>query len=108
MLLILDIDECANASLNNCQQVCVNSDGGYTCDCLPGYSLTNSTHCEGISWPGCNYLQVFIGLLYSDVNECAELNGGCHQVCINVEGSFLCSCNDGYELHSDNITCTGE
>ena len=47
-MLVPDIDECASATLNNCQQVCVNSEGGFTCNCLAGYSLVNSTHCEGI------------------------------------------------------------
>ena len=61
----LDIDECANATLNNCQQVCVNSEGAYTCDCSVGYSLTNSTHCEGILyWPGANYSRVLDILYY--------------------------------------------
>ena len=59
-----DIDECANATLNNCQQVCVNSEGGYTCDCFSGYSLVNSTYCEGISWPDSNICSgVFTRLL---------------------------------------------
>ena len=90
----------------------MNSEGAYTCDCSVGYSLTNSTHCEGIYWPGANYSRVLylqISFIVNlDVNECAELNGGCHQVCNNVKGSFFCSCADGYELQSDNITCTGE
>ena len=44
----------------------------------------------------------------SDVDECMELNGGCHQICINTEGSFNCSCNEGFELQSDMITCQGK
>ena len=42
-----------------------------------------------------------------DVNECNASNGGCNQVCINVIGSFLCSCNTGYELDTDQRTCVG-
>ena len=43
----------------------------------------------------------------SDINECSTGNGGCNQVCINVIGSFQCSCNAGYELDSDQRTCIG-
>ncbi len=46
--------------------------------------------------------------IVSDVDECAENNGGCSQLCINTEGSFECSCTSGYELHTDNVTCLGE
>ena len=42
-----------------------------------------------------------------DENECADLNGGCHQTCNNTDGGFFCSCNQGYDLQPDNITCIG-
>ena len=35
------------------------------------------------------------------------LNGDCHQVCNNFDGGFSCSCNEGFELTSDNRTCQG-
>ena len=35
-----------------------------------------------------------------DVNECLESNGGCVDVCNNVDGSYLCACNIGYEFES--------
>ena len=44
----------------------------------------------------------------TDINECDTLNGGCQQICTNREGSFFCSCTDGYELQMDNIRCQGE
>ena len=31
----------------------------------------------------------------------------CTQVCVDVEGSFNCSCYSGYELQEDGATCTG-
>jgi len=42
-----------------------------------------------------------------DIDECAENNGGCSDqaVCSNTEGSFACSCNDGFA--GDGFTCTG-
>ena len=42
-----DVNECANSTLNNCQHICENTEGGFSCNCLPGYSLLNSTHCQG-------------------------------------------------------------
>ena len=48
------------------------------------------------------------GLKYftADINECNTNNGGCSQVCTNTIGSFVCSCNTGYELDPDE--CIGE
>lgn len=46
---ILDIDECANPVLNNCDPAfakCINSDGNYTCECRSGYQL-EGTNCRG-------------------------------------------------------------
>ena len=46
-------------------------------------------------------------LYISDVNECSVGNGGCSQVCNNTFGSFICDCNEGYELDNDGVTCKG-
>ena len=45
-------------------------------------------------------------MLFKDVNEC---NGDheCDQNCTNVDGSYICSCDPGFELQSDNVTCEG-
>ena len=29
-------------------------------------------------------------------------------VCMNLAGSYNCSCNPGYELANDNFTCNGK
>ena len=34
-------------------------------------------------------------------------NGGCDHSCINEDGSFKCTCNNGYQLQNDNLTCEG-
>ena len=35
------------------------------------------------------------------------MNSGCSQLCIsNIDGSYTCSCQNGYELSNDNHTCT--
>ncbi|KAH0632159.1 hypothetical protein KY284_034945 [Solanum tuberosum] len=69
------------ACLNNSQ--CVDSNtglGGYRCACNPGY--------EGNPYigPGCQ-----------DIDECANPNtNSCEQNCINIPGSYNCSCPKGY------------
>ena len=43
-----------------------------------------------------------------DVDECAQHNGGCPQICDNIPGSFKCSCKDGYtDVRHDGTNCTG-
>ena len=46
-----------------------------------------------------------------DVNECAEsVNlplSVCQQVCVNTIGGFHCECMAGYQINSDNSTCSG-
>ena len=43
----------------------------------------------------------------SDINECLSNNGGCHHNCHDSDGSYTCSCNNGYLLDSDGHTCEG-
>lgn len=43
----------------------------------------------------------------SDVNEC-DMGAPCEQRCFNSYGTFLCRCNQGYELHRDGFSCSGE
>ena len=33
---------------------------------------------------------------------------GCDQGCINIPGSFLCNCSEGYVLNEDSFSCDGE
>ncbi|XP_060578338.1 fibrillin-1-like [Ruditapes philippinarum] len=41
-----------------------------------------------------------------DQDECKVNNGGCSQHCSNTDGSFQCSCDDGYRLSIDDLyTC---
>ena len=47
--LLTDIDECKIANI--CPGVykqCVNYDGGYSCQCLPGCHVTQLQQCEGM------------------------------------------------------------
>ena len=40
-----------------------------------------------------------------DINECTS--SPCDHTCTNTAGSFECSCNSGYELGSDRLSCHG-
>ena len=31
----------------------------------------------------------------------------CSQMCIELEGSYNCACDSGYELQEDGLTCEG-
>ena len=39
IILSLDINEC-DPSIALCEHLCTNSNGSFTCDCRPGYSIT--------------------------------------------------------------------
>lgn len=87
----LDTDECKDAAKNNCEQVCINTAGGFKCSCRRGYSLNSD------------------GRTCTEINECAAptspcgcaVNDGvCKSTCMNTQGSYLCKCNKGYQLNS--------
>ncbi|GAB1603456.1 hypothetical protein Ahia01_000626900, partial [Argonauta hians] len=79
-----DVDECKSNHL--CQQDCINTPGGYRCQCSHGYSL----QADGISC--------------TDINECNTNNGNCHHFCENENGTYTCSCDTGYALYQANNT----
>jgi len=47
-------------------------------------------------------------LAVTDIDECLQGMAGCNHGCRNTAGSFICTCNDGYQLHHDDPTlCVG-
>ncbi|XP_061189287.1 uncharacterized protein LOC133197327 [Saccostrea echinata] len=83
-----DVDECATAELNKCddtKETCENIDGSYICNCNNGYRKLDEE---------CN-----------DINECLEGLSGCEHLCTNTPGSFNCMCHPGFNLNKDNVTC---
>ena len=48
-----------------------------------------------------------IVIVKTDIDECDISNGGCQHNCTNTIGSFVCSCNDGYNLTENGLNCTG-
>ena len=63
--------------------------------------------CKSIKGVRSSLLKVFIYNYISDINECLTNNGSCQHNCHNSDGSYTCSCNDGYLLNSDGHTCEG-
>ena len=92
-----------NATCNNIQ-------GSYTCTCNPGYN-GNGFCCASkfylliISQIQQTQYMVFIFL---DIDECLINNGGCQHHCHDSDGSYTCSCSNGYQLNSDGHTCEGK
>ena len=85
---LLDINEC-NEETSGCNQICNNTNGSYTCSCLPGYQLE------------------YDNMFCADVDECAVNNGGCQGACHNLNGSYTCSCPTGYSFNIDHKQCLG-
>ena len=48
-MLLADIDECTTSvNVHTCQQVCVNTAGGYRCECNTGFRLNlDGSACSG-------------------------------------------------------------
>ena len=42
-----------------------------------------------------------------DIDECLIGEDGCEKGCLNVPGSFRCTCPIGYKLNKDGKTCSG-
>ncbi|KAM8851643.1 fibulin-7 isoform 3-T5 [Synchiropus picturatus] len=87
-----DISECAS---NPCQNggTCVEGVNQYKCSCPPSWS---GSHCQHQT--------------QTDVNECEVYRldqGGklCIHECVNVPGSYHCSCPRGYKLLADGRSC---
>ncbi|XP_069832773.1 very low-density lipoprotein receptor-like isoform X2 [Dendropsophus ebraccatus] len=70
-----------------CSHACYLSPLGPKCMCDKGYKLSsNRTICI-------------------DINECKEEPPLCSQYCINLNGTFTCTCHPGYILQPDGHQC---
>uniref|UniRef100_A0A8C6WS95 Uncharacterized protein n=1 Tax=Neogobius melanostomus TaxID=47308 RepID=A0A8C6WS95_9GOBI len=70
-----------------------------TCsDREPLYSLCAKTHGDLYAWSN-------PGPFCQTHRSCVTENGGCEHVCDVVGDEVMCSCNDGYELNEDGLSC---
>ncbi|KAK2894957.1 hypothetical protein Q8A67_012186 [Cirrhinus molitorella] len=124
-----DIDECASPHMCGLQSVCVNTDGSYRCDCLPGYRAAGPrrqcrdiNEClegdfcfprgECVNTDGSykcvcaqGYKSGVNGTSCQDVDECVQ-EGVCQDGrCANTEGSFLCHCQTGFTTNPERTAC---
>ncbi|XP_056657618.1 von Willebrand factor C and EGF domain-containing protein isoform X2 [Monodelphis domestica] len=120
-----DIDECLSSS---CEGLCVNTEGGFVCECGPGMQLSADRHscqdtdeCLGIPCQqscknsigsyrcSCRAGFYLHGNRHScvDVNECRRPpeRRVCHHSCHNTMGSFRCACRAGFRLSADRASC---
>ncbi|XP_077166909.1 complement component C1q receptor [Paroedura picta] len=72
-----DIDDC-RAEPGPCSQQCVNTPGGFRCQCFPDYTLAG-------------------GSCIKTANLCFQAN--CQQECVVVNGTSLCTCFQGFVPH---------
>ncbi|KAG1671510.1 Low-density lipoprotein receptor-related protein 8 [Nymphon striatum] len=75
--LTAQMNECRTNN-GGCSQLCVDTPGGYYCDCKPGFKLLDNRTCD-------------------DIDEC-KISGSCSQICINTKGSHKCECEPGYHI----------
>ncbi|CAH1773875.1 unnamed protein product [Owenia fusiformis] len=81
----VDVDECKNNS-GICDQICVNNQGSYNCQCNPGYSNNNQNNtCQ-------------------DIDECLLGTSGCSQLCTNTPGSYSCGCRNTYYINPNDTS----
>ncbi|XP_022809829.1 mucin-like protein [Stylophora pistillata] len=126
-----EYDECANESLSQCNQTCVNTFGSFRCECKQGYTSRDEGRiCEDINecqdagnlnncsenafctnLPGSHNCTCNPGYEgdpmknCTDINECDNGVARCSHTCHNEPGSFKCSCQAGFKLAANNQTC---
>nr|XP_054296281.1 von Willebrand factor C and EGF domain-containing protein isoform X9 [Pongo pygmaeus] len=120
-----DIDECVTSS---CEGHCVNTEGGFVCECGLGMQLSADRHScqdtdECLGTPCQQRCKNSIGSykcscrtgfhLHGNRHSCVDVNECrrplerrvCHHSCHNTVGSFLCTCRPGFRLRADRVSC---
>lgn len=73
-----------------CEQNCLNIKGGegYLCTCSQGYIVNHENPKKCI-----------------DLDECAHGTDMCSHICTNLNGSYSCSCRDGFRKEATTGVC---
>lgn len=82
----VDTNECLQAELNKCppNSKCINTEGGFHCDCEDGFELSSANTCDNI-------------------DECTRIKPcGLNTICSDTEGSYQCRCVEGYARDPEN------
>ena len=101
-----DINECMLSRHSCCQnEDCVNTKGNYSCTCKSGWrKKENSTssaseRCHLLTSPLC----VDVDECADEIHNCSTYEGQANAVCTNTNGSFQCSCVQGWQ--GDGFYC---
>ena len=105
------MNECSSNN-GGCEHNCQNTQGSFRCTCNSGFTLnSDQRRCTG-QWTHARTLalRTYIerSYLIADINECTRGTDNCAQRCTNTPGSFTCSCNAGYRLASNRLSCSGK
>ncbi|KFM82299.1 Low-density lipoprotein receptor-related protein 2, partial [Stegodyphus mimosarum] len=75
-----------------CEHNCtaLSSGSGYICTCPVGYKVDHENP-----------------KLCIDIDECANFGHNCSQICINLEGTYQCSCHNGYQSYGRRCAANG-
>uniref|UniRef100_A0A1I8HD29 EGF-like domain-containing protein n=1 Tax=Macrostomum lignano TaxID=282301 RepID=A0A1I8HD29_9PLAT len=84
---VANVNECANATLNDCstEHICVDTDSGYKCKCKPDYTRTGIRN----GFPSTKEIDDCV-----DIDEClTQCKISDNKTCVNMPGNFSCSCS---------------
>ncbi|RMX36464.1 hypothetical protein pdam_00010052, partial [Pocillopora damicornis] len=93
---------------HNCQHICyLGSNKIQQCACRRGYLPgDDGDSCKVLDWRIASNSTTYSSAIFPlDIDECAVNENRCSHKCNNTEGSYTCSCVDGFRLDADNVTC---
>ena len=103
----LDIDECLVQN-GGCNTLCINTDGSHYCLDF-NLATIQSLECDAFGYPtscsvendptcACCSGYTVQNSVCVDINECDGNERLCDMNCHNTEGSYTCSCEEGFQL----------
>ena len=103
----LDIDECLVQN-GGCNTLCINTNGSYYCLDF-NLATIQSLECDAFGYPtscsvendptcACCSGYTVQNSACADINECNGNERLCDMNCHNTEGSYTCSCEEGFQL----------